>query len=155
MIDPRILLLLGSLGLGACGGTSASAPAPSPTSDLAARYSELVLPPNQAGDRLNAASGDPAATITTLRASAQAFYDTLVQLNLDLVAFEQQVPKANRPHVAVLRQTISSDEADLQSMMAANSVAQFNQAYTKLSADDPGASATAVRSDLGLTAGNP
>jgi hypothetical protein len=153
----RILALLGCLGLVACAAPGAVTPAASPTpaTDLAAKYTELVKPPNDAGDRLRAASEDPAATIASLRPPAQAFLDSLVQLNKDLIAFQEQVPATDKADVAALRQTLSTDEADVRNMIASTTVAQFNQAFAKLSADDPGQAATTVRSDLGLEAGNP
>jgi hypothetical protein len=153
----RILVLLGCLGLAACGAPGASTPSPSPTPtpDLAARYTELVKPPNAAGDHLRAASEDPAATIASLRPAAQAFLDSLTQLNQDLLAFQDQVPTADKADVAALRQTLSTDQADVRTMIAATSVPQFISAYAKLTSDDPGAAATTVRSDLGLDPGNP
>jgi hypothetical protein len=153
----RFLVLLGGLGLVACATSSAGTPAasPTPTTDLAAKYTELVKPPNDAGDHLRAASDDPAATIASLRPTAQAFLDSLVQLNKDLVAFQELVPAADKPDVAALRQTLSTDEADVRNMIATTTVAQFNQAFAKLSSDDTGQAATTVRSDLGLEAGNP
>jgi hypothetical protein len=155
----RILVLLGCLGLAACSAPGATTlvptPSPTPTPDLAARYTELVQPPNDAGDRLRAASDDPAATIASLRPAAQAFLDSLVQLDHDLVAFQDQVPAADKADVAALRQTLSRDETDVRSMIASTSVPQFTAAYAKLTTDDSGQAATTVRSDLGLDAGNP
>lgn len=157
MTSNRIVVLLGCLGLAACGVPSerTAAPSPTPRPDLAARYLELVKRPNDAGDRLRAASEDPAATMASLGPAAQTFLDSLVQLNQDLIAFQEQVPAADKGDVAALRQTLSTDEADLRRMIVTTSVSQFNSAYAKLTSDDTGGAATAVRSDLGLVAGNP
>jgi hypothetical protein len=155
MADARIVALVACLGLAACGATDAGTPPPSPKPTLATTYTGLVKAPNEAGDRLRAASEDPAATIANLRPMAQTFMDSLIQLNHDLIAFEAQVPAADRTDVENLRQTLSKDQADLLTMIAAGSVQQFNAAYAKLSSDDAGTSATTVRSDLGLDAGNP
>jgi hypothetical protein len=91
-------------------------------------------------------------SITKVRRVGAALLAADVTFNSDLLAFAPLVPAAVQPDVAAARLALSSDIADLQSIVASTTYPQQDAAVSVWSADGNKDSKAFVllRSDLGL-----
>lgn len=147
----------------ACGSSSPSAtvvsptpiPAPTPTltqAELGAEYVAMVGPSNKLTAAMNIVVTPAHMSITKVRRVGAALLAADVTFNSALLAFGPQVPVAVQPDVAAARLALSSDIADLQTIVASTTYAQLDAAVNAWIADGNKDSKAFVllRSDLGL-----
>jgi hypothetical protein len=149
----------------ACGNSSPSAtiasPIPIPTlvptptltqAELGTKYLAMVGPSNKLIDAMNVVVAPAHMSFTRVRRVAAALEAADVTLNGDLLAFGPQVPVAVQPDVAAARLALSSDIADLQTIVASTTYAQLDAAVNAWITDGNKDSKAFVllRSDLGL-----
>ena len=146
-----------------CGSSSPSAtvvtptPTPAPTpaltqAQLGAQYLAMVGPSNKLIDAMGVVIAPVHMNITKVRRTAAALEAADVTFNSALLVFAPQVPVAIQPDVEAARLALSSDIADLQSIVASKTYAQLDAAVT-VWADDSNKDSKAfvlLRSDLGL-----
>lgn len=147
----------------ACGSSSPSAtvvsptptPAPTPTltqAELGAEYVAMVGPSNKLIAAMNVVVTPAHMSITKVRRAAAALEVADVTFNTELLAFGRVVPVAVQPDVAAARLALSSEIADLQTVIAAKSYAALDAAVRAWVSNGNKDSKAFVllRSDLGL-----
>jgi hypothetical protein len=120
--------------------------------ELGAKYLAMVGPSNKLIDAMNVVVAPAHMSITKVRRVGAALLAADVTFNSDLLAFAPLVPAAVQPDVAAARLALSSDIADLQSIVASTTYPQLDAAVSVWSADGNKDSKAFVllRSDLGL-----
>lgn len=90
--------------------------------------------------------------MTTTRAAFTDLLAVLTTLNTKLVTFQARVPATAQPDVQQLRQGVATELGDVQAVLGATTMADWQSAVQRWAADARsfGGAAQLVRADLGL-----
>lgn len=154
-------LILGAIAvlalLAGCAGPTGGSPLspPSPTPNPGATYLRIVKAINDCDDRfyaeIDAQRAAKAVDYGKIRAAAGACVPVYQKFNTDLLALEDEAPKA-KSDIDAMRKSVAASIQLLNSVVGATSDLATAQAVLAVNQYKDGGAAALVRSDLGLPA---